>query len=516
MTAGLLDMRMAWREARERMVPRARRWASPLDMAVDLDPARTSDTGERVGTIRTPALNVINDALVRLATKPGQGRLAVFVSPQEGKSTTCSYWNPLWLLVNNPDLRIITVSYNAEKSREWGAEVKNAIENFSGDDGMEDLGLRLRTDTRAAGRWKVEGHRGGLYCAGIESGITGRPGDYIIVDDPTKNLQEAQSPARRGKVTSTYRGAIIPRMGPTTKLVWIQTLWHESETIQEILANEGDSWEVVRIPAICDSEDDPLGRAIGEPMQSARGDRDWAKTRRDVGEYVFSALYQQRPSPAEGGLFKRIHWRYFTLHDDRVHLGGREFDLRDSWIFVTADLAASTRTSADYTVFCAWARTIAGDLVLLDLLRAKIGEHDHFAYVHGMCQRWNVDTVFVEASQFGTTLVREATQQNIPVTPLKAEQDKFSRALPASAWVSGGRVWLRAGAAWTDAFVTECAAFPNGRNDDQVDCLAYSVRVAVTRTAPMPSSRTAHKTPPPVEFPELGGGAPLDLGSIAL
>ncbi len=184
--------------------------------------------------------------------------------------------------------------------------------------------------------------------------------------------------------------------------------------------------------------------------------------------------------------------------------------------FITADLAASTKTSADYTVFAAWARTISGDLILLDLLRAKIGEHDHFAHVHAMCQRWNVDTVFVEASQFGTTLVREATQQQIPITPLKAEQDKFSRALPASAWSSGGRIWLRSGAAWADAFVTETAAFPNGKNDDQVDCLAYAVRVAVTQAAPMPSSRTMHRTPERVEFPELGGGAPLDLATVPL
>jgi hypothetical protein len=141
--------------------------------------------------VRTPALECINAALVRLVDKPGQGRLAVFVPPQEGKSTICSFWNPLWLLINDPDMRIIAVSYNSEKSRDWGSAVKSAIENYSGIDGTVDLGLRLRTDSRAAGRWNVDGFAGGLYCAGIESGITGRPGDYIVVDDPTKNLQEA-------------------------------------------------------------------------------------------------------------------------------------------------------------------------------------------------------------------------------------------------------------------------------------------------------------------------------------
>jgi predicted phage terminase large subunit-like protein len=459
--------------------PKPRRWASPLDMACDLNPQ----------TVRTPALEVINAALVRLADKPGQGRLAVFMSPQEGKSTLCSFWNPLWLLEHDHDLRLIAISYNAEKSREWGAEVKNAIENFSGVDEMVDLGIRLRADTRSAGRWKCDDGQGGLYCAGISSGITGRAGDYISVDDPTKNMQEAQSGTMRDKVTATYRGAIIPRMGPHTKLVWIQTLWHEAETIQDILATEGDDWEVIRIPAIADAPNDPLGRPIGEPMVSARGDRDWAKIRRDVGEYVFSALYQQRPSPAEGNLFRRIWWRYWSHASDgsspRLDLGGRRYSLDDCWRFATVDLANSTRTSADWTVISAWARTISGDLVLLDRQRSQIGSEDHFRHARPLVERWRLDTVFVEESQFGTTLVREATQGGVPISPLKAETDKLTRALPASVWCSNGRVWLPAGADWIKTWVDEHAGFPNAAHDDQVDTLSYAVRIAVTRWTPM-------------------------------
>lgn len=510
MTLTAVDRQM-W-EAAARLfdppAPKVRRWASPLDMACDLAPQ----------TVRTPALEAINAALVRLADKPGQGRLAIFMSPQEGKSTTCSYWNPLWLLTNNPDLRIIAVSYNAEKSREWGAEVKNAIENFNGDDDMLDLGLRLRADTRAAGRWKVDGHIGGLYCAGVESGITGRAGDYIIVDDPTKNLQEAQSVAKRGNVTSTYRGAIIPRMGPTTKLVWIQTLWHEAETIQEILANEGDDWEVIRIPAIADAPDDPLGRPVGEPMISARGNRDWAKIRRDVGEYVFSALYQQRPTPAEGNLFKRLWWRYWTHaprfgEGERVDLGGRVYDLRDSWRFITGDLAASTKTSADWTVAAAWALTISGDLVLLDLNRAKVSESGHFDLFRPLAQRWTVDTVFLEKSQHGTTLVAEATRSGLHITPLTADTDKLSRAIPASARASGGRIWLPANATWRQAFLDETAGFPNAAHDDMVDCLAYACRVAITKWQPPP--------PKPAPLPQddmfsFLGNPNVDLATVPL
>ncbi len=491
----------AWRHAIAKLTPpepKPRRWASPLDMACDLDPR----------VVRTPALEAINAALVRLADKPGQGRLAVFMSPQEGKSSTCSYWNPLWLLAHNHDLRIIAVSYNAEKSREWGAEVKNAIENFNGDDDMADLGLRLRADTRAAGRWKVDGAIGGLYCAGVESGITGRAADYIIVDDPTKNLQEAQSEPKRKRVSSTYRGAIIPRMGPDTKLVWIQTLWHEAETIQEILANEGSDWEVVRIPALADSPDDPLGRAIGEPMESARGHRDWAKIRRDAGEYVFSALYQQRPAPAEGGLFKRNWWQYWTpaptweYCGDRFDLAGRVRTAGESWRFMTGDLAASTRTSADYTAAAVWALSIDGDLILLDYQRARIGEQDHFDLFRPLAQRWQVDTIFLEASQYGTTLVAEATRSGLHITPIQAEVDKFSRALPYSARCSGKRVWLPAGTK-SDAWVAEHASFPNGTHDDLVDVGSLATRVAVTKWQPPPP-----RAPEPVrpdQFAFLGG-----------
>jgi predicted phage terminase large subunit-like protein len=481
--------------------PKARWWASPLDLACDLDPRM----------VRTPALECINAALVRLIDKPGQGRLAVFVPPQEGKSTICSFWNPLWLLINDPDMRIIAVSYNAEKSRDWGSAVKSAIENYSGIDGTVDLGLRLRTDSRAAGRWNVEGFAGGLYCAGIESGITGRPGDYIVVDDPTKNLQEAQSTAKREKVTSTYRGAIVPRLGsPNSKMVWIQTLWHESETIQDILANEGSDWEVIRIPAIADSPDDPIGRKIGEPMLSARGHRDWARVRRDVGEYVFAALYQQRPAPAEGGMFRRLHWRYWSpapaLLGERIDCGGRIWPIRECWRFITGDLAASMKTAADWTVAAAWALTLDGDLVLLDRVRAKVGEGGHYGLFRPLAERWQVDTAFVEATQHSMTLTAEATRGGLHVTPLTADTDKFTRALPYSARVSGGRVWLPAGAPWLGEWVDEHAGFPgSSKHDDQVDVGSYAARVAITKWSPPP--------PKPLPKPE---SAEVDLMSVEM
>lgn len=485
-------------EARRKRDSNRLRWPSPLDMATELDPPRVDENGDRIGVWRTPALELINAALVDLA-EGRERRLAAFMSPQEGKSTTVSFWFPLWLLTCvNANLRILIVSYSDEMARRWGGEIKDALERWSGDEGSVDLGLRLRKDSRAAGRWNIAGHKGSVYCAGISGSLTGKSGDVIVVDDPLKNMSDAQSEKIREKAMGVYRSVLLTRLGPTAKFAWIQTCWHEAEPIRQILENEGDrkgggKWRVISLPAIADSPDDLLGREIGEGMISARGDRDWQAIRKDVGEYVFSALYQQRPSPAEGNLFKRIWWRYWSQApkigpSDRLDLGGRIFALDDCWRFATVDLANSTKTSGDWTVVSAWARSIDGDLILLDRQRARIGEADHFTHTRPLVERWKLDTVFVEESQFGTTLVREATSNGIPISPLRAETDKLTRALPASAWCSNGRVWLPAGAWWTKVWVDEAASFPNGAHDDQVDTLSYAVRIAVTRWSPQRAS----------------------------
>ncbi|MEU4558541.1 phage terminase large subunit [Actinoplanes sp. NPDC023936] len=489
-----------WEPALEAIKPRQRRrWASPLDMAAALDKT----------IVRTPALNLINDALVHLA-EGREDRLMISMPPQEAKSSTVAYRFPTWLLADlDPDQRIIIISYSDDVARRWGADIKRDFETFDGTDDAIDLGVRLRADSRAAGRWQVEGARGGVFASGVAGSVTGRPADLILIDDPIKDLEQAQSAIYRERFQRFWQGVAVPRLGPGAKVCLIQTRWHEEDAAGWLLQHEGDRakggrWKVINIPAQCEDEDtDPLGRCKGEYMISARGNRDWDAVKKSVGSYVWAALYQGRPAPAEGGLFKRIHWRYHTIVGSRIHLGGREFDLRDCWRFATVDLAASTRTSADYTVIAAWARTISGDLVLLDLVRARIGEEQHFAQARPLVQRWNLDTVFIEASQYGTTLVREATNDHVPISPIQAEQDKFSRALPYSAWVSSGRVWLPSGNPhWLTDFLNEHASFPAAAHDDTIDVGSLAVRVAVTQWQPSPAApRRAQAEPSPFGAP---------------
>ncbi|MFI7125984.1 phage terminase large subunit [Nonomuraea sp. NPDC050153] len=459
-----------WEVAARHFLPRTRRWATPGEMAQVLDPT----------TVQTPALDVIDRELVALADGDID-RLMVFMSPQEGKSVRVSHRFVEWLLVENPDLRVAIVSYADEMARRWGSDIKLDCQTFNGDDDTVDLGLRLRADSRAAGRWQIEGRKGGVYCVGVAGALTGKAVDVLVIDDPLKDLEQAQSAAYRERAWRFWQAVAVPRLGPGSKVVLVQTRWHQLDLGGRLLEQDPDRWRVVSIPAVAESDDDPLGRRPGEPMQSARGERDWAKIRADVGEYVWASLYQQRPAPADGGLFKRAGLRHWTKGaDQRLLLDGRLVDLRDCWKFLTVDLAASMRTSADYTVAAVWAISVDGDLVMLDGIRERMDPSGHWPAVRALRERWSADVVFVESRMFGTTLVYEAGRAGVPVQELHADTDKLTRALPATARADSGRLWFPPAdrfPAWSD-WQDELLAFPNAAHDDVVDVVAYAARVA--------------------------------------
>jgi predicted phage terminase large subunit-like protein len=462
------------------------RWKSPGALAKTLDP----------GTIETPALQAIDRALVEFETGDCN-RLMIWMPPQEGKSVRVSQRYVEWALERNPNLRFGIVSYADEMARRWGSDIKLDLETFNGFDDAIDIGIQLRADSRAAGRWQIQGKSGGVYCVGVAGALTGKAVDRLVIDDPIKDLEQAQSSRYRERAKKFWQAVAVPRLGPMAKCVIIQTRWHEDDLSGWLLRNEPDRWKIVRIPAIAEYPHavygpDPLGREPGTPMISARGSRDWAQIRKDVGEYVWASLYQQRPAPAAGGLFKRASLRYWhkDLPDPNRHdrlggmrgsLAGRIIYLDECWRFLTVDLAATEKTSADWTAVGVWAISLTGDLILLDGTRARIEETGHWDLVRPLRERWSADVVYVESRMFGTTLVYEAGQNHVPVLELKAETDKITRSLPATARADSGRLWLPGADTSTlvvNDLIDELTQFPNAVHDDYVDVVSYAARVA--------------------------------------
>lgn len=474
--------------------PKPRRYASPLALARYLDPRTGSST----------ALRLIDQALVDLTdgTRPEQG-LMVSIPPQEGKSQLCSRRFPEWVLEHDPAKKIAVVSYEADIALRWGRDIKRDIQVADG-----DLPIVLRQDSRAAGRWETP-QDGGVYCVGIGGPLTGKHVDILVIDDPVKDRADAESARMRDRGWDWWENVAIPRFGPDTKVVLIQTRWHQDDLSGRILARPSAlNWRALKIPAIAD-KDDILGRAPGQELPSVRrrAPGHFANLRANMSPYTFSSIFQQSPTAAEGNFFRRAtfrFWRELEAWTDgrrRLDLEDRTVTLSDCWRFATMDVAASTKTSADYTVISMWAVSPEGDLILLDRARAQVAQHDHFGLARPLFGRWGECQLFVEKSFFSSTLVTDARGAGLPVAEVVADTDKVTRAIPAAARIHSGRVWFPArtegctcgncpDGVWLDEWCDELAAFPTAKNDDQVDTMSYAARVQTAEwTAPTTQPR---------------------------
>jgi hypothetical protein len=321
---------VAERVARELARRRRRtRYPSPGALAQAIDALATEET---------PALALIDDAVLRAVERMEQGegaRLAVAMPPQEGKSRRLTIATPAWLLVRNPNLRIGIASFDSEVASGFSREVRNWITAYGSGTVLnprplaEDLlGISLRGDSTSVSRFSIAGHTGGLIAVGMKGGLTGRPLDVLIVDDPYKDREQADSPEHRAKVWTWWTNVAVPRLPSAALVILVQTRWHPDDLYGAVLAQERAlpadlrRWEFVSIPAQAEAPrlddegnlapgwlPDALGREPGQWLESARGrtPEDWQLRRLEVGETAWGSLYQQHPTPPEGAVFAEVH-----------------------------------------------------------------------------------------------------------------------------------------------------------------------------------------------------------------
>jgi predicted phage terminase large subunit-like protein len=272
-----------------------------------------------------------------------------------------------------------------------------------------------------------------------------------------------------------------------------------------LLKEEPDTWKVLRIPAVRDPNIPLVRGADGRSVYTPQGELISVQRRRpgyylDLktkrSMYVWNSIYMQTPVAAEGNLFHRADFRYWVgMGKDRSHhdpTGGMMIEVDgvrryvgDMTRFITMDLAASVKTSADWTVAAVWGITLDGQLILLDRRRERIGESAHWQLLAPLCGKWACPDVYVERGFIGTTLVIDATKAGIRVQPLTPEADKITRAIPATNRVRAHTVFFPAEAEWLDEWCDEIAGFPSWAHDDQADVFSYAGRIA-----------SAHWTPP--------------------
>lgn len=272
--------------AKARRLRTIRECPTPLDLACRFDHT----------FIRTPALQLISERL-RDTLRERDGRLVISVAPQQGKSSQLR-WAILWALLDDPDRRIVLASYAAGLARTSGRIVRGMIETHG-----QHIGLEVSRSHADAADWELEGFRGGLFSTG-RGAMTGRPADVAVLDDTLKDAQEANSPVILNHLHEWFDSVVRTRLAPGAPLIVVATRWTEKDLSGRFI-DEG--WPLINIPAVSDGKTpDALDRPPGEWLISARGTtpEDWERTRRDVGERTWNALYMGRPVPLEGGVFK--------------------------------------------------------------------------------------------------------------------------------------------------------------------------------------------------------------------
>lgn len=232
-------------------------------------------------------------------------RLCVLMPPRHGKSEVVSRHFPAWYLGRNPEKEVILASYNDTLARDMSRDARRVFR-----DAAVDLwGLSLSGESKAVERWQLEGHAGKFQASGIGGAITGRGADIALLDDPEKNLEEAESPTYQRHKWDWYRSTLRTRLAPGGAIVIVATRWSKSDLVGRILDEAekgGEHWDVVRLPAIA-VENDLLGRSVGEALWPERFPlSELDEIKRTLGGRLWNGLYQQDPEEdVEGALWKR-------------------------------------------------------------------------------------------------------------------------------------------------------------------------------------------------------------------
>lgn len=453
------------------------RWRTPGSLASQITPS----------TVHTEALAKIDEALQELVNTP-DGRLIITMPPQEGKSTRVAKDFPVWVLKHRPWTRIVGASYAQSLANRNGRAVRNIIRSNPA------LGLKLADDNGSASEWEIERdeidpddpnldplaqQRGGLVSVGIGAGLTGRPADLLIIDDPVKDRKQAESKAIQETVWDWWTDVASSRLAPGAPVVVILTRWHEADLAGKLLAApDGELWTVINIPAQADSEDDPLGRSIGEWLKSARGrtGEQWAAIKKRVGSRTWASLYQGKPTAREGTIFKREMWTYYDTPQWVEREDGSCITLGFDEVVQSWDLTFKGTSGADLVVGQVWGRR-GVDLYLLDQVRRRMDFVETCQAFRALSAKWPESILkLVEDKANGPAVIAQLGRTVAGIVPVEPDGGKEARAAAVSPIVESKNVHLPAPEIhpWVSAFVDEAAAFPNGAHDDQVDAFSQA------------------------------------------
>ena len=402
--------------------------------------------------------------IISTAIARGNGRILIMAPPRHGKSLFMSVHTPAWFLERYPGKNVITCTYSADLAADFALKVRDT---FTSQDNHQLVKTRIRTDRKRLDNFATT-EDGIAIAVGIGGAITGRGADLLLIDDYVKNVEESRSQKILDKTWEWFQSTAYTRLEPNASLVILATRWSVDDLIGRCLRElPHENWTVIRLPAIAQT-DDPLGRAVGEPLWPERYDVEALMRIKDaLGSFWFDAMYQQAPraSMSEIALGDTIQ----VIHPTEVP---SDMQYVRSW-----DLAG-TEGEGDWTVGVKVGREVAGlvgggRVYITDIQRFRkspLGNEEHIANVAAVD---GPDVRIVMEQEPGSSGIGVIDNYRAKILTqyyfegIRATGPLEVRAQPLLAACEAGRLCM-VDAPWNQALRDELNAFPEGVHDDQI------------------------------------------------
>lgn len=428
-------------------------------------------------------------------------RLMFTLPPRHGKTELVSRRFPAYAFGRYPDLSMISTSYGADLSSRNNRDVQRVMDSEEYGELFPETklsGKNIRTIAtgnylRNSDIFEIVDHKGSYRSAGVGGGITGMGGDILIIDDPLKDREEADSQTIRDKVWDWYTSTLYTRSAPGGGILLIQTRWHMDDLAGRLLEAEstgnGDTWRKINFPAV--AEVDEENRKQAEALHPERYPLEQLlKIKAAIGSRDWAALYQQKPIPDGGAVFKEEWIRTYTA----VDLPAKFDEVILSW-----DMSFKDKDSSDFVVGQVWGKA-GGQFFLLDQMRGRWGFVETVERVKQLCAMYpQAVTKLVEDKANGTAVIdslRRAIHGIIPVNPTNS---KTARAHSITPLWEAGNVLLPSPqmCPWVEAYISELLQFPMGAHDDQIDAMTQALNHFISkRTIVVPRSAIRQRAIP--------------------
>lgn len=377
--------------------------------------------------------------------------------PRHGKSMTITETLPSYFMGKFKKSKTIMTGYSITLADDFARSNAKKIEEYN------VFGTKVESNNQD--RMILDN---GSVCvkAGIMGGITGKGAELLIVDDPIKTQEEASSQTTRDKIWREWQSSLSTRLEKAAIVIVIMTRWHEDDLIGRLLnAEYGEPlpWDYTNIPLEAE-ENDILGRAVGEPLWDRYG-IDFIRERKQYAR-TFNALYQGRPTSEEGNIIKRHWWQFYDKTPELMAM--------IPFYCLSVDATFKDSQKADKVSIQVWGK-LGTRFYLIDRFNERMDFTTTLQAIRNMLSKYpKISAKYVEDKANGSAIINVLNKEIggfIGVNPLGGKE---SRAYAVTPYIEAGNVHIPR-ESWTNDFIEECSAFPNGKNDDDVDAMTQAI-----------------------------------------